>query len=191
MPGSSVHEAFTSCLRIVHQCGLYQGTIFFSPFFFLLVDSFFGSVVLLSAGFAFRSVAVVPSAAGVAFASPPVLAPGVVLSLEPAAGGFSAPGAVPFASGEAAGVPPPVSPVSTVDPPFAPVPGVAISTTAVLPVAPLAPVPIAVLPPPLKISVTLVLSASGSIVGVPVCAATVRSCSGPFWISALGLLSKL
>ena len=38
----------------------YQGMIFFRPFFFLLVDSFCGSAVL-SAGFAFGSVAgVVP-----------------------------------------------------------------------------------------------------------------------------------
>jgi len=81
--------AFTSCLRVVHQLGLYQGTIFFSPFFFLLVDSFFGSVVALSACFAFGSVAVVPSAAGVALVSPPPLAPGAVFGVaspEPAVG---------------------------------------------------------------------------------------------------------
>src|SRR5258705_13971706 len=99
MPNSSVEEASIPCLRVV-QCGLYQGTIFFSPFFFLLVDSFCGSAVLLSAGFAFGSAAVVPVA--VVPPSPPVLAPGVRLSPEPAAGGFSVPDAVPFASGEAA-----------------------------------------------------------------------------------------
>jgi len=41
----------------------YQGTIFFSPFFFLLVDSFLASVVLLSAGFALGSVALASAAA--------------------------------------------------------------------------------------------------------------------------------
>ena len=37
--------------------------IFFSPFFFLLVDSFLESVVLLSAGFALGSVALASGAA--------------------------------------------------------------------------------------------------------------------------------
>src|SRR5882724_4156968 len=52
------------CAMLANAAGkskTYQGMIFFSPFFFLLVDSFLGSVVALSAGFAFGS-AVVPLA---------------------------------------------------------------------------------------------------------------------------------
>src|ERR1041384_3225135 len=85
--------------------------IFFRPFFFLLVDSFFGSVVLLSAGLALGS-AVVPFA-GAAFASVPAPAAGEFAeSLFAAAGGFSVlTGVVPeaspfaFASPEAGGLP--------------------------------------------------------------------------------------
>src|SRR5713101_654310 len=144
----------------------YQGMIFFSPFFFLLVDSFCGSAVL-SAGFAFESAAVVepfvpPLVA--ALASVPAATGGFVASVF-AAGGFSAAGAAagavpdvsPLVSPVAAGAVPPVSPLSTVEPPDAPLCGVAISTTAVLPAKPLAPpAPSCDLPPPVSISTALV-----------------------------------
>src|SRR5258708_7085325 len=121
----------------------YQGMIFFRPFFFLLVDSFLGSVVRPSAGFAVASVDA--PAAGVAVES----------ELVAAAGGLSLGGAVvPLVeSGALAGAVPAVSPVSTVEPPEAPLPGVATSTTAVFPVAPFEPpTPTAteVFPPPLN-----------------------------------------
>src|SRR5580765_3016350 len=144
--------------------------IFFSPFFFLLEDSFFGSVVALSAGLAVVpaelpfvvSVAVAAAGAG----SPPPEAGGF--------GGAASVGAVvvpaaPFASpGVVVSAAAPVSPASIVDPLAAPVPGVATAITAVFPGALLLPpAPSAVLPPPLRMSATDALSVSGSILGSP------------------------
>src|ERR1041384_4222050 len=95
--------------------------IFFRPFFFLLVDSFFGSVVLLSAGLALGS-AVAPFA-GAAFASVPApAAEEFAESLFAAAGGFSVltggvPEASPFAfASPEAGVLPAVSPFAFASP---------------------------------------------------------------------------
>src|ERR1700758_3458314 len=111
----------TEYLRLIESPTLcYQGIIFFSPFFFLLVDSFaLSAVALLSGGFAFGSVeAVAPFAPPLAaLASLPAPAAGALAASVFAAGGFSEVGAVagavpfvsPFVSPVAAGAAPPVS----------------------------------------------------------------------------------
>src|SRR6266851_5003096 len=198
-----VSEGNMPLLAQASACGIeaaaenYQGMIFFSPFFFLLVDSFWGSAVLvLSAGFAFGSAAaVVPLPVAPVVSVPAVAAGGLDVSVL-AAGGFSAAGGAvplvsPVVSPVAAGAAPlPVSPLSTVEPPDAPLCGVATSTTAVLPVAPLPPpAPSCVLPPPLRMSTALVVSVSGSICGLPNCEEFRSSFSGPFLTKLIGLLS--
>src|SRR5882724_1356126 len=180
-------------ISVCRTCTAYQGMIFFSPFFFLLVDSFWGSAVL-SAGFAFGSAAVVEPFV------PPLVAP--LASVPAAAGGFAVsvfaaagavPDATPVASPVAAGaVPPLVSPLSTVEPPVAPLCGVAISTTAVLPGVPLPPpAPSCGLPPPVNMSTALVVSFSGSNCGLPSREEFRSSLSGPLLTIVIGLLSKL
>src|SRR5690242_17907998 len=106
----------------------YQGMIFFNPFFFLLEDSFFGSLVALSAGLALGSAVWLASL-------PFPLAFGVPLSAD---GGLVEPESLAgvaalFGSVAGASVPPPVSPASTVEPLVAPDWGVATAITAVLP----------------------------------------------------------
>src|SRR5262249_38543511 len=157
------------------------------PFFFLLDDSFFGSVVALSAGLAFGSVAApfaevsvlpaVPLAA--AAASSPFVAGGFAGAASLGVVVLPAPSlASPVGAGVSAVAP--VSPASIVEPLVAPVPGVAIAMTAVFPgVLLLPPAPKADLPPPVKMSATEVLSVSGSMFGVPLRAATIFSLPGP------------
>src|ERR1700747_735178 len=119
--GDFIQVLLSCLLRSTALSAPYQGMIFFSPFFFLLVDSFWDSEVL-SAGFAFESAALEEP-----FVPPAVLA----LASVPAAGAFSAAGAPagavpdvsPLASPVAAGAAPPVSPLSTVEPPDAPLCG--------------------------------------------------------------------
>src|SRR5215471_15525000 len=151
-----VRVAFCPVWAVCHVAAgdsrAYQGMIFFSPFFFLLVDSFLESVAALSAGLAFGSVEA---------ASAGVSVPGVPAAAASAGGGLAgavSAGCAASAAGGAASVLP-VSPASTVEPPVAPVPGVAIAITAVLPGALLLPpAPSAVLAPPLSMSVTDVFS---------------------------------
>src|ERR1700747_1009374 len=117
--GDFIQVLLSCLLRSTALSAPYQGMIFFSPFFFLLVDSFWDSEVL-SAGFTFESVALVEP-----FVPPAVVA---LASVPASAGAFSAAGATagavpdvsPLASPVAAGAAPPVSPLSTVEPPDAP-----------------------------------------------------------------------
>src|SRR6516164_7756862 len=172
--------------------------IFLIPFFFLLVESLPESLLLLSAGLAFGSVEaaeseLVPEPAAGAGSLPAAGAAG--LAVAPAGAALSAAGAAVSpeelfdSPAGAALVVVPVSPVSTVEPPVAPVPGVAISTTAVLPGALLPPpTPICALPPPVSTSADSAPSDSGSIFGAPVFAAVMRSWLGPEWTSAIGPL---
>src|ERR1700674_3083582 len=173
--------------------GSYQGTIFRSPFFFLLLDSFFLS--------SFAPVWV-PSWAGVASA--------LAASLG---------GAAPAAA-SVLGVPSPV-PATSVPPPFAEsvtaggalgsagasafgvLPSVGAATFSAAPAVPLLPpgVTVATIPvpvpgflvwsPPVKISTPADVSDSGSNVGFPTREATCSSCPGPVLKNPSGFFTRL
>src|SRR5260221_10224143 len=147
----------------------YQGMIFLIPFFFLLVDSLPLSV----------AAGCVASSAGV------VTAAGVFGSEAAAVGGAAAFGSESVVAGC-----PSVAGASTVDPPAAPLPGVATSMTAVLPTGlePPAPAIRACPPPPVKTSPREVESVSGCICGGPLRAATIISFPGPVFTMDSGLL---
>src|SRR5437660_3458657 len=170
----------------------YQGTIFFRPFFFLLVDSFLLSLLDFPSCAFLAASLVWPAAAGVSsvlLGSPgwPVAA-GVasvlgVVSAVPFAE-FSVVGGA-FGSAAAAG---PASPPS--------VAGVTLSALLVVPLVlpgvTVATIPVVVAPcdglPPLNISIPVSLSESGVIVGFPVVAAARNSCPGPVRIRLSGFL---
>src|SRR6266576_1430660 len=153
----------------------YQGTIFFRPFFFLLVDSFLVSPLdpfcfpscagasVLAASLVWPAVAGVSSVLGVASAVP-------FAEFSFVAGAFGS----PCAAGPAS--PPP-------DAPFV-LPTFMVATIPVV-----APTPCDGFPP-LKTSIPVSLSESGVIVGCPVVAAARNSCPGPVRIRLSGFLTN-
>jgi len=132
----------------------------------LLVDSLPLSLAAGCAGSVFAASAVWPFAGCVPSAAGVVVAAGAFGSAA-AVGGAAALGSESVVAGAS------VAGASTVDPPAAPLPGVATSITAVLPAGLEPPAPaIRVWPPPVKTSPSETDSVSGCICGAPFRAAT-------------------
>src|SRR5579859_7286404 len=195
--------------RIAPAVFSYQGTSFFRPFFFLLLDSFLSLSVLFaspfagasadllaSSGFAGSAVGAVaaPSAfagavaSGFAGVSAVLGAEGAVFGAAPPAAGVAAAGAgcaSPVAGGavtlSVVALPPLLSP--TLSAGVALLPTGTVATSAVLP-------PGVVAPAGFSNSPSESASDAGSICGVPLRAATTNSAPGPLCISASGFFTR-
>src|SRR6266478_5452943 len=177
---------------IFFLAGSYQGTIFRSPFFFLLVDSFFLSSFVpfctLSCVGAVSALAASPGCAVPAAASvlgAPSADP-VASALPPFAESAAAGGALGSAGASELGALPSAGAATFSAAPAVPLlpPGVTVATIPV-------PVPgFLVWSPPVKISTPDDVSDSGSNVGFPTREATCSTCPGPFLKNLSGFPSR-